>query len=69
MKQLLTLIFMFISLNTNAQFFKKIFKHSTVYTSGEAALNYLTSNFKNKTFFHLGPPRDFGLFNLSLIHI
>ena len=37
--------------------------YSTVYTSGEAALNYLTSNFKNKTFFHLGPPRDFGLFN------
>jgi HAD superfamily hydrolase (TIGR01459 family) len=36
--------------------------YSTVYTSGEAALNYLTSNFKNKTFFHLGPPRDFGLF-------
>ena len=27
---------------------------SKVYTSGEAALNYLTSNFKNKTFFHLG---------------
>jgi len=37
--------------------------YSKVYTSGEAALNYLTSNFKNKTFFHLGPPRDFGLFN------
>ena len=36
---------------------------SKVYTSGEAALNYLTSNFKNKTFFHLGPPRDFALFN------
>jgi len=34
MKLLLTLIFMFISLNTNAQFFKKIFQHSTVYTSG-----------------------------------
>ena len=33
MKQLLTLIFLFISLNTNAQFFKKIFKYSTVYTS------------------------------------
>ena len=37
--------------------------YSKVYTSGEAALNYLTSNFKDKTFFHLGPPRDFGLFN------
>ena len=36
---------------------------SRVYTSGEAALNYLTSNFKDKTFFHIGPPRDFGLFN------
>ena len=34
-----------------------------VFTSGEAALNYLTSNFKDKTFFHIGPPRDFGLFN------
>ena len=37
--------------------------YSKVYTSGEAALNYLTLNFKDKTFFHLGPPRDFGLFN------
>jgi len=36
---------------------------SKVYTSGEAALNYLNLNFKNKAFFHLGPPRDFGLFN------
>ena len=36
---------------------------SKVYTSGEAALNYLNLNLKNKTFFHLGPPRDFGLFN------
>ena len=36
---------------------------SKVYTSGEAALNYLNSNFKSKTFFHLGPPRDFGLFS------
>ncbi len=35
---------------------------SNVYTSGEAALNYLKLNFKDKTFFHLGPPRDFGLF-------
>ena len=37
--------------------------YSKVYTSGEAALNYLTLNFKDKTFFHIGPPRDFGLFN------
>ncbi len=36
--------------------------YSKVYTSGEAALNYLSLNFKNKTFFHVGPPRDFGLF-------
>ena len=36
---------------------------SKVYTSGEAALNYLISNFIGKTFFHIGPPRDFGLFN------
>jgi len=38
MKQLLTLIFLFISLNTNAQFFKKIFKYSTVYTSGHITM-------------------------------
>jgi len=36
---------------------------SHVYTSGEAALNYLTKNYKNKNFYHIGPPRDFGLFN------
>ena len=34
-----------------------------VYTSGEAALNYLHLNYKNKKFFHVGPPRDFGLFD------
>ena len=33
-----------------------------VFTSGEAALNYLKKNFLNKTFFHVGPPRDFDLF-------
>ena len=33
-----------------------------VFTSGEAALNYLKKNFQNKTFFHVGPPRDFDLF-------
>jgi len=37
--------------------------YSKVYTSGEAALNYLSLNFKDKPFFHIGPPRDFGLFN------
>ena len=34
-----------------------------VFTSGEAALNYLKKNFLNKKFFHIGPPRDFDLFN------
>ena len=33
-----------------------------VFTSGEAALNYLKKNYKNKNFFHVGPPRDFDLF-------
>jgi len=33
-----------------------------VFTSGEAALNYLKKNLLNKTFFHVGPPRDFDLF-------
>ena len=33
-----------------------------VFTSGEAALNYLNKNLLNKTFFHIGPPRDFDLF-------
>jgi len=33
-----------------------------VFTSGEAALNYLKKNFSNKKFFHVGPPRDFDLF-------
>ena len=37
--------------------------YSKVYTSGEAALDYLVSNFADKAFFHIGPPRDFGLFN------
>ena len=40
---------------------KKIY--SKVYTSGEAALNYLNTSFKDKFFFHIGPPRDFHLFN------
>ena len=33
-----------------------------VFTSGEAALNYLKSNLSNNFFFHVGPPRDFDLF-------
>ena len=33
-----------------------------VFTSGEAALIYLKKNFKEKSFFHVGPPRDFDLF-------
>ena len=33
-----------------------------VFTSGEAALNYLKKNLLNSTFFHVGPPRDFDLF-------
>ena len=39
---------------------KKIRDH--VFTSGEAALNYLKKNLSNKFFFHIGPPRDFDLF-------
>jgi len=33
-----------------------------VFTSGEAALIYLKKNLIDKTFFHVGPPRDFDLF-------
>ena len=33
-----------------------------VFTSGEAALNYLIKNLSGKKFFHIGPPRDFDLF-------
>ena len=33
-----------------------------VFTSGEAALNYLKKNLLSKTFYHIGPPRDFDLF-------
>ena len=36
---------------------------SKVYTSGEAALKYLNYNLKDQLFFHIGPPRDFGLFD------
>ena len=34
-----------------------------VFTSGEAALNYLKKFYLLKKFFHIGPPRDFDLFN------
>ena len=33
-----------------------------VFTSGEAALSYLKKNLLNKNFYHVGPPRDFDLF-------
>ena len=33
-----------------------------VYTSGQAALSYLSNNYLKKKFFHIGPPRDFDLF-------
>ena len=39
---------------------KEIREH--VFTSGEAALNYLKKNLLNQSFFHVGPPRDFDLF-------
>ena len=39
---------------------KEIREH--VFTSGEAALLYLEKNLLDKTFFHVGPPRDFDLF-------
>ena len=34
-----------------------------VFTSGQASLNYLKKNLSTKKFFHVGPPRDFDLFN------
>ena len=33
-----------------------------VFTSGEAALNYLKKNLSEKTFFHVGPHKDYDLF-------
>jgi HAD superfamily hydrolase (TIGR01459 family) len=36
---------------------------SKVYTSGEAALEYLNTKYRNKSFFHIGPSRDSGLYN------
>ena len=40
---------------------KEIREH--VFTSGEASLNYLRKNLKDRKFFHIGPPRDFDLFS------
>ena len=40
---------------------KEIREH--VFTSGQASLNYLKKNLSNKNFFHVGPSRDFDLFN------
>jgi len=34
-----------------------------VFTSGEAALVYLKKNYTGQKFYHIGPPRDYGLFN------
>ena len=34
-----------------------------VFTSGEAALKYLKKFYSLKKFYHIGPPRDFDLFN------
>jgi len=33
-----------------------------IYSSGEAALNYLEKNYSNKKFYHVGPKKDYGLF-------
>ena len=33
-----------------------------VFTSGEAALNYLNKNYFDEKFYHVGPPKDFDLF-------
>ena len=34
-----------------------------VFTSGQASLNYLKKFLYSEKFFHIGPPRDFDLFN------
>ena len=39
---------------------KSFFKN--VFTSGEAAMRYLKTDLKDQKFFHVGPPRDFSLF-------
>ena len=41
---------------------KEVREH--VFSSGQAALDYLKKNLIDKFFFHIGPPRDFDLFNL-----
>ena len=33
-----------------------------VFSSGEAALDYLKNNYSSQKFYHIGPPRDFDLF-------
>jgi len=47
-------------------FLKKMGVHEKilekVYSSGEAALNYLKKNHLSEIFYHVGPPRDFDLF-------
>ena len=52
--------------NTVKMFLKKMGMDKSilekVYTSGEAALNYLKKNHLNEKFYHIGPPRDFDLF-------
>ena len=37
-------------------------KREKVFTSGEAALNFLKKKHLNQSFYHIGPPRDFDLF-------
>ena len=37
-------------------------KREKVFTSGEAALNFLRKNYLMQSFYHIGPPRDFDLF-------
>ena len=41
---------------------KKILRDH-VFTSGEAALTYLKKSYSKNFFFHIGPPKDFDLFN------
>ena len=41
---------------------KKILRDH-VFTSGQAALLFLKKNYREKFFFHIGPPKDFDLFN------
>jgi len=37
---------------------------SHVFSSGEAALNFLKNNLSSQKFYHVGPPRDFDLFKI-----